>query len=426
MSRASKIKSAIRSTGTAQRGMTQQLAGVTEQLLKAEESARLNKFRAEEEARGFTTAFSALEAGSTYLEGVRQSQELQSNIDAFEQSLPESVRQAGGVTIERGAKSSLMDVFTGEASISDYLLGKETYMLGERELGTKYDVAAMGETVKAMQQQDLLDQFFGGEPLPKSTVSRKLGMEQPSFDIKKLYGDFKEKPSMMDKVGDKIKKGTLVQSDGNIIPEKIVEKTKMSAEDYLKTDPPNAIKEMIKSSYPRSEALPSGISKDVTDYENEKLINFLPEILQPTEEDMLEPIAQTKITKGDNFKERAANYESKYGVFKEPTLIPRSPKLGAKILKKKIKDLKIAEDNLKGLRPEDSFNRKKFSKLVEEKKLELQNIASELYNPEFDIFFGDSPILGVGGVPAKAYLGDSLRNRLDSDSLEFIKQLSSR
>ena len=72
MSRASKIKSAIRSTGAAQRGMTQQLAGVTEQLLKAEESARLNKFRAQEEAVGFTTAFSALEAGSTYLEGVKQ------------------------------------------------------------------------------------------------------------------------------------------------------------------------------------------------------------------------------------------------------------------------------------------------------------------------------------------------------------------
>ena len=44
MSRASKIKSAIRSTGAAQRGMTQQLAGVTEQLLKAEdEIERLNK-----------------------------------------------------------------------------------------------------------------------------------------------------------------------------------------------------------------------------------------------------------------------------------------------------------------------------------------------------------------------------------------------
>ena len=123
-----------------------------------------------------------------------------------------------------------MDVFTGRASMSDYLHGQEKYMLGEREVGTKYDVSAMGEKVKAMKQADLLDQFFGeGEPLPKSTVSRGLGMKKPSLedvDFTKLYGDFKEKPSMMDKVGDKIKDGTLVKSDdGNIVPEKVVERS---------------------------------------------------------------------------------------------------------------------------------------------------------------------------------------------------------
>ncbi len=152
MATSSQIKSAIRSRGAAQREITQQLAGVSEQLLKAEESARLNEFRAKEEAVGFASAFSALEAGSTYLEGVKQSQELKSNIDAFEQFLPESVRQSGGVTIERGAKSSLMDVFTGTSSMSDYLYGKETYMLGERKLGSKYDVSAMGEKANATRR----------------------------------------------------------------------------------------------------------------------------------------------------------------------------------------------------------------------------------------------------------------------------------
>jgi len=245
MATASKIKSAIRSRGAAQRNITQQLAGVSEQLLKAEESARLNEFRAKEEAVGFASAFSALEAGSTYLEGVRQSQELQSNIDAFEQSLPESVRQAGGVTIERGAKSSLMDVFTGKASMSDYLYGQEKYMLGERELGTKYDVAAMGEKAKAMKQGDLLDQFFGGEPLPKSTISRELGMERPSIDVSNLYGDFEQKPSMMDKVGDKVEKGTLVQSDGNIVPEKVVSKVEKKVETKEIFGPPKPKNESL-------------------------------------------------------------------------------------------------------------------------------------------------------------------------------------
>ena len=246
MATASKIKSAIRSRGAAQRNITQQLAGVSEQLLKAEESARLNEFRAKEEAVGFASAFSALEAGSTYLEGVRQSQELQSNIDAFEQSLPESVRQAGGVTIERGAKSSLMDVFTGRASMSDYLYGQEKYMLGERELGTKYDVAAMGEKAKAMKQGDLLDQFFGGEPLPKSTISRELGMERPSIDVSNLYGDFEQKPSMMDKVGDKVENGTLVQSDdGNIVPEKVVSKVEKKIETKEIFGPPKPKNESL-------------------------------------------------------------------------------------------------------------------------------------------------------------------------------------
>jgi|TARA_X000001382_G_scaffold127714_1_gene116010 hypothetical protein len=421
MATSSQIKSAIRSRGAAQREITQQLAGVSEQLLKAEESARLNEFRAKEEAVGFASAFSALEAGSTYLEGVKQSQELKSNIDAFEQFLPESVRQSGGVTIERGAKSSLMDVFTGTSSMSDYLYGKETYMLGERKLGSKYDVSAMGEKAKAMQQGDLLDQFFGGEPLAKSKVSRELGIERPSIDITKLYGGLKEKPSMMDKVGDKIKEGTLVQSDGSVVPEKILEKAKMSAEDYLKTDPPNAIKEMIKPSYLRSEDVPSSMSKDVTDYENEKLVNFLPEFLQSTEKDMLEPIAQTKITKGDNFKERAANY-----TFEEPKTFTRSPLIGAKKLKQKIKDLKVAEENLKGLRPEDTFNRKKFGKLVEKRTSELQSIISQIYNPNLDILYGDSGIRGTGGGLTDAYKGKTLRSELDSDSLKFIKQFSSR
>tara|TARA_A100001515_G_scaffold133666_1_gene123059 strand:+ start:341 stop:1615 length:1275 start_codon:yes stop_codon:yes gene_type:complete len=222
MATAAQIKSAVSRRGAAQRGITRQLAGVTEQLQKAEEASRLAKIKEEEIGRGYGTLFSALEVGATALEGIRQKQELESNIEAFEQSLPESVRQAGGVTVERGDRSSLMDVFTGTASMSDYLYGQEKYMLGERELGTKYDVAAMGEKAKAMRQGDLLDQFFGGEPLPKSTISRELGMERPSIDVTKLYGELEEKPSMMDKVGDKIERGTLVQSDGNIVPEKVV------------------------------------------------------------------------------------------------------------------------------------------------------------------------------------------------------------
>ena len=401
MATASKIKSAISSSGSSQRDLTRQLAGITEQLIKAQESSELSKIKQQQLDTTFGTLYSALEVGTTALEGIKQKQELESNIETFEQSLPESVRQAGGVTIKRGDRASMMDVFTGTSSMSDYLYGQEKYMLGERELGTKYDVAAMGEKAKAMKQGDLLDQFFGGEPLPKSTISRELGMERPSIDATKLYGRFEEKPSMMDKVGDKIE-GTLVESD---------RKTKMSVEEYLETDPPNAIKEMIKSSYPRTKEVPSGIARDVKDYENEKLAEFIPDIFKTEQEDALGPVTEERPVAENNFRERAAGY-----TFKTPkTRVMRTEASGARELKGKIKDLKTAQENLEGLRPEDKFNRKKFEKLVKERTSELQSLISEVYNPELDIFYGDDSTESI-----------TLRSQLGSDSINFIKQLASK
>jgi len=399
MATASQIKSAVSKRGAAQRGITKQLAGVTEQLQKAEQSSRLAQMREQEIGRGFGTLYSALEVGATALEGIRQKQELESNIEAFEQSLPESVRQAGGVTVERGDRSSLMDVFTGTASMSDYLYGQERYMLGERELGTKYDVAAMGEKAKAMRQGDLLDQFFGGEPLPKSTISRELGMERPSIDVTKLYGDFEQKPSMMDKV----ENGTLVESDG---------KTKMSAKEYLETDPPNAIREMIESSYPRTEEVPSGIARDVKDYENEKLAEFIPDMFKVNQEDALGPVTEERPVVENNFRERAAGY-----TFKTPkTRVMRTSGGGARELKGKIKSLKTVEKSLKEAKQrKDKININRLTDLVEERTSELQSLISEVYNPELDIFYGDDSTESI-----------TLRSELGSDSINFIKQLASK
>ena len=245
MATSAQIKSAIRSRGASQRDITEQLAGVTEQLQRAEESANLFKLREAEIAKTTGTLSSALELGSTYLEGVALKQELEDSMMDFERLLPEGVREAGGVKMVRGPKSSLMDVFTGTASLSDYLYGQETYMLGERKLGTKYDVAALGKQAKTMEQADLLDQFFGGEPLPKSTISRELGMERPSIDVTKLYGDFEQKPSMMDKVGDKVENGTLVQSNENIVPEKVVSKVEKEIETKEIFGPPKPKNESL-------------------------------------------------------------------------------------------------------------------------------------------------------------------------------------
>jgi hypothetical protein len=92
----------------------------------------------------------------------------------------------------------------------------------------------------------------------------------------------------------------------------------------------------------------------------------------------------------------------------------RSPVGGAKLLKDKIKDLKIAQDNLKGARPSDKFNKERFSKIVKERSSELESLISEIYNPQLDLFYGDDSS------------GITLRNQLGSDSIKFIKQLASK
>jgi len=430
MATASKIKSAIRSRGASQRQLTGQLAGVSEQLMKAQESSMMAQLEEKEQAAMFGTLSAGLEAGASFLEGVKQRQELQSNIDFLSESLGEQGKE---LSMVRGDKSSLMDVFSGKASVSSYLFGQQQYQLDGKNVGSKYDVSAMGERARALQQDNMLDTFLGADPLSKKQDVGLDTLESPKMPSitgrptplqERAEGDGPsglESPkeiklptkqdTMMDKVGEKIEKGTLVKSDGNVIPEKIVNKTKMSAEQYLETDPPNAIKEMIKSSYPRTKEVPSGIARDVKDYENEKLAEFIPDIFKTEQEDALGPVTEERPVAENNFRERAAGY-----TFKTPkTRVMRTEASGARELKGKIKDLKTAQENLEGLRPEDKFNRKKFEKLVKERTSELQSLISEVYNPELDIFYGDDSTESI-----------TLRSQLGSDSINFIKQLASK
>ena len=66
MATSAQIKSAIRSRGASQRDITEQLAGVTEQLQRAEESANLFKLREAEIAKTvskYQNAFYSVSAG---------------------------------------------------------------------------------------------------------------------------------------------------------------------------------------------------------------------------------------------------------------------------------------------------------------------------------------------------------------------------
>ncbi len=426
MATASKIKSAIRSRGASQRQLTGQLAGVSEQLMKAQESSMMAQLEEKEQAAMFGTLSAGLEAGASFLEGVKQRQELQSNIDFLSESLGEQGKE---LSMARGDKSSLMDVFSGKASVSSYLFGQKQYEIDGKNIGSKYDVSAMGERARALQQDNMLDTFLGTDALSKKqdvSLDTLETAKMPSItggpsplpdyaSIEREGGGGLESPkeiklptkqdTMMDKVGEKIEKGTLVKSDGNVIPEKIVNKTKMSAEQYLETDPPNAIKEMIQPSYPKEDKISDFLKPSVDQpMENEKLSSFLPDYLQGKDEPSLGPVIDRPL------QERALQYS-----FDKPsTKRLRSPQGGAKLLKDKIKDLKVAQENLKGARPSDKFNKERFSKIVNERSSELESLISEIYNPQLDLFYGDDSS------------GITLRKQLGSDSIKFIKQLASK
>jgi hypothetical protein len=377
-----------------------------------------------EQAAMFGTLSAGLEAGASFLEGVKQRQELQSNIDFLSESLGEQGKE---LSMVMGDKSSLMDVFSGKASVSSYLFGQQQYQLDGKNVGSKYDVSAMGERARALQQDNMLDTFLGTDPLSKKQDVGLDTLESPKMPSitgrptplqERAEGDGPsglespkkiklptKKDTMMDKVGEKIEKGTLVKSDGNIIPEKIINKAKMSAEEYLETDPPNAIKEMIQPSYPKEDKISDFLKPSIDQpVENEKLFSFLPDYLQSKDEPSLGPLLDRPL------QERALQYS-----FDTPsTKRLRSAQGGAKLLKDKIKDLKIAQDNLKGVRPSDKFNKERFSKIVKERSSELESLISEIYNPQLDLFYGDDSS------------GITLRNQLGSDSIKFIKQLASK
>jgi hypothetical protein len=162
---------------------------------------------------------------------------------------------------------------------------------------------------------------------------------------------------------------------------------------------------MIQPSYPKEDKISDFLKPSIDQpVENEKLFSFLPDYLQSKDEPSLGPLLDRPL------QERALQYS-----FDTPsTKRLRSAQGGAKLLKDKIKDLKIAQDNLKGVRPSDKFNKERFSKIVKERSSELESLISEIYNPQLDLFYGDDSS------------GITLRNQLGSDSIKFIKQLASK
>jgi hypothetical protein len=344
----------------------------------------------------FATAASGLELASTFGEGLKQKAELESNIKAFEESLPEAVRKAGGVTtIDNPDRASLMDVLKGKkGSLTSFLYDeKEQYMLGENVLGSKYDVAAMGEKAKALKQTDLLDRFMEGEPLDSESPTLKLEASPTlGTSFKSIYGKDTDIESLKDSIDKPLIKDDTTEKDINEI---IVE---------------SEIGSPLEPNYTRGPLAPELI-------ENNNLASFLLggdinnivggdyTMSQPVEKPVKEPLQESKESISKRYAK--ANFEN----------TRETRRITADSLVDKIKDLKTARENLKGLPEYDKRNKKKFSSLVSEREQELKTLLSKVYDPELDVFFGDD---------SKAL---NLRSKLkiqDKDSINFIRDFVSR
>lgn len=396
MATAAQIKSAIRSQSTGQRQVSQQLAGVESLLQQADFSSKMADLQAKQKETMFATAASGLELASTFGEGLKQKAELESNIKAFEESLPEAVRKAGGVTIvDNPNRATLMDVLKGKKGSLTSLLydEKEQYMLGENILGSKYDVSAMGEKAKALKQTDLLDRFMEGEPLDSKSPTLKLEASPTlGTSFKSIYGKNTDIESLKDSIDKPLIKDATTEKDINEI---IVE---------------SEIGSPLEPNYTRGPLAPELI-------ENNNLASFLLggdinnivggdyTMSQPVEKPVKEPLQESKESISKRYAK--ANFEN--------TRETRT--ITADSLVDKIKDLKTARENLKGLPEYDKRNKKKFSSLVSEREQELKTLLSKVYDPELDVFFGDD---------SKAL---NLRSKLkiqDKDSINFIKDFVSR
>ena len=396
MATAAQIKSAIRSQSTGQGQVSEQLAGVESLLQQADFSSKMSDIKEAQKDTMYSSLFSGLDTASTFGEGLKQKAELESNIKAFEESLPEAVRKAGGVTIvDNPNRATLMDVLKGKKGSLTSLLydEKEQYMLGENILGSKYDVSAMGEKAKALKQTDLLDRFMEGEPLDSKSPTLKLEASPTlGTSFKSIYGKNTDIESLKDSIDKPLIKDATTEKDINEI---IVE---------------SEIGSPLEPNYTRGPLAPELI-------ENNNLASFLLggdinnivggdyTMSQPVEKPVKEPLQESKESISKRYAK--ANFEN--------TRETRT--ITADSLVDKIKDLKTARENLKGLPEYDKRNKKKFSSLVSEREQELKTLLSKVYDPELDVFFGDD---------SKAL---NLRSKLkiqDKDSINFIKDFVSR
>lgn len=161
MATAAQIKSAIRSKSTGQRKMMSSLADVGSSLMSAKESSMMFDLKQQEKNTMYDTLYSGLELGETIVGDIEQKKEIATGVERFKEALSEDLRKDF-----RMEKTSLSDVLKGKkGSLTSYLTGKQEYFIGDKSIGSQYDVSARGDEIFSKKLAKNLLEMTEGESL---------------------------------------------------------------------------------------------------------------------------------------------------------------------------------------------------------------------------------------------------------------------
>jgi len=161
MAIASQIKSAIRSKAGSERRIMSSLADVSSSLMSAKESSMMFDLEQQEKRTMYDTLYSGIELGETIIGDIEQKREIAQGVERFKEELPSDLKKDF-----RMEKTSLSDVLKGKkGSLTSYLTGKQEYFIGDKSLGSQYDVSARGDEIFSKRMAKNLLEMTEGESL---------------------------------------------------------------------------------------------------------------------------------------------------------------------------------------------------------------------------------------------------------------------
>tara|TARA_S200002703_G_scaffold159876_1_gene175208 strand:+ start:1043 stop:1672 length:630 start_codon:yes stop_codon:yes gene_type:complete len=175
MARIDTLKSSLRKRTSAQKDLFQGKFDTFQGISDAGFTEESFKFDQSEKTKMFNTLYSGLELADTIKASMDQKKETMQSVEDFKSSLGE------GKDLDVDKKTTLMDLLSRKegSTISDYLYGQDTYSVGDKKIGSLYDVAAMGKQQKSKQIAELF----------LSKIDKSESLYTPSFNPDEMTMD---------------------------------------------------------------------------------------------------------------------------------------------------------------------------------------------------------------------------------------------